>query len=119
MGRDGNPPCAKRVRAARVRNRLTQSALARQMGISPAWISHLENGDRLPSAGLLVRLADALGVSTDYLLGRTRTPTATSRDKRLSSGDTELLELFQACLIQRASRRRDRSRKRRDAPEET
>lgn len=101
-----DPPCAERLKAARLRAGLTQSALGRQMRISPAWISHLENGNRLPSAGMLVRLADALGVSTDYLLGRTKRPAAMGKDQRLSPGDNELLELLRACLLRRAARRR-------------
>ena len=106
------PPCAERAKAARLRARLSQSELARRMHVSPAWISHLERGSRLPSARLLVRLADALGVSTDYLLGRTRQPGVTGKNQRLSSNDAELLELFRACLLKRAAqRRRSRSAK--------
>lgn len=39
-------------------------------GLSAAHISHFERGTRLPTITNLVRLADALEVSTDWLLGR-------------------------------------------------
>jgi transcriptional regulator with XRE-family HTH domain len=37
-------------------------------------VSHFETGHRFPNAESLRRLADALGVSADYLLGRVRDP---------------------------------------------
>ena len=46
---------------------LTQSQLAEQVNVSPAMISRLESGQRLPSFGLACRLAFALGVALDNL----------------------------------------------------
>ena len=37
-------------------------------------VSHFETGHRFPNAESLRRLADALGVSADYLLGRVKNP---------------------------------------------
>lgn len=37
-------------------------------------VRHFETGHRFPNAESLRRLADALGVSADYLLGRVRDP---------------------------------------------
>lgn len=48
---------------------LTQSALARRIGTSQSAISQIEAGDRSPSYGMLVQLADALGISLAYLMG--------------------------------------------------
>ena len=48
---------------------LSQSALARRVGTSQSAISQMEAGDRSPSYGMLVQLADALGVSLAYLVG--------------------------------------------------
>jgi transcriptional regulator with XRE-family HTH domain len=42
--------------------------------MEPSAISHFETGRRKPSFDNLKRLADALRVSTDYLLGRTNDP---------------------------------------------
>jgi transcriptional regulator with XRE-family HTH domain len=49
---------------------MSQYQLARIAGLSESWISHFETGKRKPSVGNLIKLADALGVSADYLLGR-------------------------------------------------
>jgi transcriptional regulator with XRE-family HTH domain len=48
---------------------LTQSALARRIGTSQSAISQIEAGDRSPSYGMLLQLADALGISLAYLVG--------------------------------------------------
>ena len=59
-----------RLRESRLRRRLDQSELARLAGIAVTSISHFESGRRSPSVGNLVKLADVLRVSVDYLLGR-------------------------------------------------
>lgn len=49
---------------------LTQAELGKRAGMAAASISHFETGQRTPSLESLVKLADALGVSVDVLLGR-------------------------------------------------
>ena len=49
---------------------LSQGDLARRTGLQPAAISHFETGERKPSFDNLIKLADALGVSMDFLFGR-------------------------------------------------
>ncbi len=64
---------AERLRDARERLRgLTQTQLAEKTGLPATSISHFENpeGTRKPSFDNLRRLANALDVTTDYLLGR-------------------------------------------------
>lgn len=54
---------------------LTQEQLEAKSGVSSAMISHFETGERQKaSADNLVKLAEALNVSIDYLLGRTEEP---------------------------------------------
>lgn len=48
---------------------LSQTALADRIGTTQQHVSRLERGGSAPSADMLVRLAAALGVSTDALLG--------------------------------------------------
>jgi transcriptional regulator with XRE-family HTH domain len=48
---------------------LTQSALARAMGVSQSAISQIEAGDRNPSFDTLRQIASALGVSVAHLVG--------------------------------------------------
>jgi transcriptional regulator with XRE-family HTH domain len=63
-----------RLKAARELRGLNQDQLAERSGLQPSAVSHFETGGRKPSFDNLKRLADALGVSTDYLLGRTSDP---------------------------------------------
>lgn len=61
----------RRLKAARKKHGLTQSELAEEAGVSATAVSHFETGERqFPSADNLVKFADALGISTDYLLGQ-------------------------------------------------
>ena len=63
------------VRSRRTMLRLSQRDLARTAGTTAAAISHIERGIRKPSAGLLGRMASALGCSADDLLrGAMRRP---------------------------------------------
>jgi transcriptional regulator with XRE-family HTH domain len=49
---------------------LTQGELGTKAGMAAASVSHFETGQRVPSLDSLVKLADALEVSVDSLLGR-------------------------------------------------
>jgi len=50
-----------RLRTLRMRQGLTGKALARSTGISASLVSRIERGNTLPSVGVLMRLARALG----------------------------------------------------------
>lgn len=56
-----------RLRLARDLQQASQSDLARAAGLTPAAISQFESGSTRPSAGTVARLAEALGVPTDFL----------------------------------------------------
>ncbi len=63
---------------------LSQSDLARRADLQPSAIAHFEAGRRTPSAGNIIGLAQALDVSTDYLLGFKKRPEVSSaKAKRL------------------------------------
>lgn len=64
----------QRLRAARELRDLNQGELARRAGLQASAVSHFETGARKPSFDNLKRLADALDVTTDYLLGRVEDP---------------------------------------------
>jgi transcriptional regulator with XRE-family HTH domain len=59
-----------RLTQARRNLKIDQSELARRTNIAKSTISRLENGERSPSGRMLVTLANILGVTTDWLLGR-------------------------------------------------
>ena len=65
----------ERLRTAREQLRKwSQSELAGRAGLPPSSIAHFETGSRKPSFDTLRRLANALEVTTDYLLGRVADP---------------------------------------------
>lgn len=70
----GSFPFPARLKDARDLRGLSQLDLAQEAGLQPSAVSHFETGNRKPSFDNLRLLADALHVSTDYLLGRTDRP---------------------------------------------
>ena len=62
----------ERIMQAREKNQLTQSALAKRLGLSRSAVNAWEMGLSVPSARYLVELSRLLKVSTDYLLGLER-----------------------------------------------
>ena len=71
----GHVDSAKRVgeRVLRSRGSLSQRQLARSVGVTAAYISRIEHGERLPTLQLLEKIADALGVDLAWLRGQRRT----------------------------------------------
>ncbi|HEX9240988.1 MAG TPA: helix-turn-helix transcriptional regulator [Anaeromyxobacter sp.] len=67
---------AREMRAARQARGWTQAELAERADIVVEVCGRLERGRVLPRADTLVRLATALGLSTDALLGLSSTPAA-------------------------------------------
>jgi tetratricopeptide (TPR) repeat protein len=63
---DSAAALAARLREARARAEISQRALARGI-CTPAYVSRLEKGERIPSLQLLRRLADRLGEDADEL----------------------------------------------------
>ncbi|WP_270893255.1 helix-turn-helix domain-containing protein [Listeria welshimeri] len=61
---------SERLKHARKIRKLTQDDLAKLVNTSKATISNYENKYSSPSADMIVLLADALNVTTDYLLGK-------------------------------------------------
>lgn len=95
-----------RLRKAREIKGLSQGDLAEKSGLQPSAVSHFESGRRAPSFDNLRRLADALSVSTDYLLGREQEIGASGpvvqnmfRDvQKLTEGDLQTLADFAKML---------------------
>ena len=58
------------IRNRRMELKITQTELAKVAHLTPAAISQFESGARKPSFDTLSSLADALKVTTDYLLGK-------------------------------------------------
>lgn len=61
---------SERLKTLRKEKKLTQKELAEQIGISQKSYSHWETGKNEPSFENLIKLADLLEVSLDWLFGR-------------------------------------------------
>lgn len=66
------PGLPGRIRKARRRKGYTRGQLAGLLGISLSHMAELENGEALPTVGVLQKLCLTLNVSADYLLFGTR-----------------------------------------------
>src|SRR3954468_8476407 len=73
----------QRLKIARTRRELTPDGLGKRANLQPSAISHCETGTRKPSFDNLRRLADALEVTTDFLLGRVEEMQETAAADRL------------------------------------
>lgn len=107
---------AKILRTLREKRRLTQAELGQRAGIAPAAISHFETGLRRPSPENLKKLAQALSVSVDYLLGAKDTPAPTGpriraifrHAQEMSADALEQLEDLSKLLADRDRRKRSK-----------
>ena len=85
-----------RLREARAQRGWSQADLAEATGLQQSALSHYENGLRRPSFSNLRRLATALNVSTDHLVGHAK-PKQAPRDDlagqiaRLRPSDREIV----------------------------
>jgi transcriptional regulator with XRE-family HTH domain len=73
------PGFPERLKAARELRGWSQAELAQKAGFQPSAISRFETGSAKPSFDNLRRLAGALRVTTDYLLGLVDEPTAAAQ----------------------------------------
>ena len=58
----------QRIQTLRKKCKLTQEQLAEKVGIGTTYISDIERGAKFPSLSLFIKIVDALGVSSDYIL---------------------------------------------------
>lgn len=81
---------AQRLRKLRKNRNLSQTELGQRAGLHYTHIGRFERGTSRPSGDTLKRLADALGVTSDYLLDG-----AATRAVKACFEDRELLRQFQ------------------------
>lgn len=58
----------ERIRELRIAKKISQVELAKKIGVTKQSVSNWENDNIQPSIDMLVKIARALNVSTDYLL---------------------------------------------------
>ena len=113
------PQPGDRIRSAREHRGWTQERLAQAAGISKGFLSDIENDKRNISSGSALKIADALGISLDYLLRgqsgereRQRQPVSIppelsrlAEEMELSYRETlTLLEAHQAVVARRSAK---------------
>lgn len=113
------PTTGDRIREIRGKRGLTQDDLARAAEISKGFLSDVENNNRNLSSQGLLRIANALGASVDYLLrGEVADPVGEAKptvippelsdaaeELKLTFGETvELLEAHRSVVARRSTR---------------
>ncbi len=98
----------ERLKKAREIRGWNQSELGDKAGMPASSIAHFETGTRKPSFDSLRRLANALEMTTDFLLGRVESPDLAQagdplfRDiGKLSGDDREIAKTFLEALAAR------------------
>jgi transcriptional regulator with XRE-family HTH domain len=107
----------RRIAAVREQRRLTQKELAKRAGISTTFLSEVENDKRNLSSEVLLKLANALGTSLDYLMRGQFAPssveqsllvpselTAAAESQGWSYGDTVALLRAQQAVVARRTK---------------
>ncbi|WP_228030348.1 helix-turn-helix domain-containing protein [Gimesia benthica] len=113
LSSDNSSSFGPKLRKIRENRGLSQSELAEKAGFQPSAISHFETGRRSPSFDNLRRLADALNVTIDFLLGREKKaegagPVAEKLFRHfseISAEDQENLADFAAMLAKKSRKR--------------
>lgn len=111
---EGSRTFSSRLRQARTHRNLGQGELAAKAKLPATTVSHFEGGSRKPSFENLKRLAQALSVSTDFLLGRVdQMDLGAAGDplyrhmENLTGRDREYAEVFLKALAEKASARKE------------
>ena len=113
------PRPGDRIKTARERQKWTQEQLADAAGISKGFLSDIENDKRNISSESALKIADALGISLDYLLRgesgereRQRRPVSIPPELSMLAEELELsyretltlLEAHEAVVARRAAK---------------
>lgn len=81
-----------RLRMLRKQKKLTQKQLASLINTKNSIISFYENGERIPSPEVIIKLAAVFHVSTDYLMG-------VERDKMVDVSGLHEQDVALVCML--------------------
>lgn len=87
-GETMNKDLGKKVKELRIANHLTQDQVAKALGVTPGYISNVENNRSLMTLRMLTYYAQLTGMSLDYLAG------TIDEDYKETSLDREILYLI-------------------------
>jgi transcriptional regulator with XRE-family HTH domain len=79
-----------RIKNLRKNKNLSQTELAKLMGLTSSAMSAIEIGKNNPTAEILIKLSDFFNVSTDYILKGIET------ERTISESEQEILEVLRA-----------------------
>lgn len=83
-------PIAEKIKTLRKEKKWSQDDLSKAIGVHTKHISRYENGKATPGPEILKKIADAFGVSTDYLIYDD-----VPKNGKIKIDDPELLEHFE------------------------
>lgn len=93
-----------RIAERRKRLELSQEELAYRIGTNQRQVSRYERGANDPTGEVLVKIADALDTTIDYLMGRTSTPDRDSHSQNdLSEDEAEIIRLIRRAKPEKRS----------------
>ena len=80
-----------KIKALRTERHMTQAEFAQRLGVTKSAVSSYENGSRLPSYDILLKIARIFRVSTDALLGNSDNTSITLDVTKLTGQQVLLL----------------------------
>lgn len=83
---------AERLKIAREHRKHSQASLAELLNVAPQQIYRLETGKHAPSSDTVIFLAQALDVSTDYLLGLSDDMAGRNYPSELNEDERQVLD---------------------------
>lgn len=75
------------IKKHREENNLTQTELAKRLGLSQRMIAYYESGASIPTGRTLIKLSKLFGITTDELLSDYTPNTPTRSDKTTNNTD--------------------------------
>lgn len=89
---------AESLKRFRTTKKLSQRQLAEKIGVPYQSYQTYEYGSSTPTAGVIIKIAQAFDVSTDYLLGLRDTPKPNEVSTEKTKKALALLDTLRACL---------------------
>jgi len=96
------PLRSDRFRELRLSQNLTHEELADRLNVGVRQIHRYESGETDPSADILSRMSQTLGVTADYLLGLTNNPSDHLTEEDLTPMERKLIAAVRRGLIAEA-----------------
>ncbi len=91
----------ERIKDLREKLNMTQTALARRLGLSRSAVNAWEMGVSIPSVPYLLQLSELFRVSVDYLLGRSQREMVDISD--LSCEEKQVINSLLHCFSKRSA----------------